>query len=92
MPLGPYRGVGRPGACFAIERTIDEVARAVGRDPVTVRIENMIRPALAPCSSQPYRCGLDNAGSHRGLAGNAPPCWLPDRGLAATDHRRRHQR
>src|SRR5207249_11608538 len=26
-PLGPYRGVGRPGACFAIERTIDEVAR-----------------------------------------------------------------
>ncbi len=36
-PLGPYRGVGRPGACFAIERTIDEVARAVGRDPVEVR-------------------------------------------------------
>ena len=33
-PIGPYRGVGRPGACFAIERTIDEVARAVGRDPV----------------------------------------------------------
>ncbi|HTT80868.1 MAG TPA: xanthine dehydrogenase family protein, partial [Stellaceae bacterium] len=29
-PLGPYRGVGRPGACFAIERTIDEVARAAG--------------------------------------------------------------
>ena len=36
-PLGPYRGVGRPGACFAIERTIDEVARAVGRDPIEVR-------------------------------------------------------
>src|SRR5262249_44472135 len=33
-PFGPYRGVGRTGACFAIERTIDEVARAVGRDPV----------------------------------------------------------
>jgi len=32
-PIGPYRGVGRPGACFAIQRTIDEVARAVGRDP-----------------------------------------------------------
>ena len=41
-PIGPYRGVGRPGACFAIERTIDEVARAVGRDPVEVRIENMV--------------------------------------------------
>jgi carbon-monoxide dehydrogenase large subunit len=47
-PLGPYRGVGRPGACFAIERTIDEVARAVGRDPVEVRIENMIPAAQMP--------------------------------------------
>src|SRR5262245_1104720 len=36
-PIGPYRGVGRPGACFAIERTMDEVARAVGRDPAEVR-------------------------------------------------------
>ena len=50
-PLGPYRGVGRPGACFAIERTIDEVARAVGRDPCEVRIENMIAPAAMPFTS-----------------------------------------
>jgi aerobic carbon-monoxide dehydrogenase large subunit len=50
-PLGPYRGVGRPGACFAIERTIDEVARAVGRDPVEVRIENMIGPDAMPYDS-----------------------------------------
>ena len=49
--LGPYRGVGRPGACFAIERTIDEVARAVGRDPVEVRIENMIPPDKMPFTS-----------------------------------------
>jgi len=50
-PLGPYRGVGRPGACFAIERTIDEVARAVGRDPVEVRIENMIPQEEMPYAS-----------------------------------------
>jgi carbon-monoxide dehydrogenase large subunit len=50
-PLGPYRGVGRPGACFAIERTIDEVARAVGRDPAEVRIENMIRAEQMPYAS-----------------------------------------
>ena len=50
-PLGPYRGVGRPGACFAIERTIDEVARAVGRDPAEVRIENMIRSEQMPFAS-----------------------------------------
>ena len=50
-PMGPYRGVGRPGACFAVERTIDEVARAVGRDPVAVRTENMIRPEQMPYAS-----------------------------------------
>ncbi len=50
-PLGPYRGVGRPGACFAVERTIDEVARAVGRDPVEVRIENMIPADRMPFTS-----------------------------------------
>ena len=31
-PLGPYRGVGRSGACFAIETLVDEVARVAGRD------------------------------------------------------------
>jgi aerobic carbon-monoxide dehydrogenase large subunit len=50
-PLGPYRGVGRPGACFAIERTIDEVAGAVGRDPAEIRIENMIPPERMPFTS-----------------------------------------
>jgi carbon-monoxide dehydrogenase large subunit len=49
-PMGPYRGVGRSGACFAIETLIDEVARSVGRDPIDVRIENMVRP-----ESMPYR-------------------------------------
>jgi aerobic carbon-monoxide dehydrogenase large subunit len=47
-PLGPYRGVGRPGACFAVERTIDEVAHAVGRDPAEVRMENMIPKERMP--------------------------------------------
>ncbi|HEV2189318.1 MAG TPA: xanthine dehydrogenase family protein molybdopterin-binding subunit, partial [Stellaceae bacterium] len=50
-PLGPYRGVGRPGACFAVERTIDEVARALGRDPIEVRIANMIPPGAMPFAS-----------------------------------------
>ena len=50
-PLGPYRGVGRPGACFAVERTIDEVARALGRDPIDIRIANMIPPGEMPFTS-----------------------------------------
>jgi carbon-monoxide dehydrogenase large subunit len=47
-PLGPYRGVGRPGACLVIERIIDEVARAADRDPLAVRIDNMVRPEQMP--------------------------------------------
>ncbi len=53
-PLGVYRGVARPGACFAVERTIDEVARAVGRDPMAVRIDNMVAP-----DEMPYRTVCD---------------------------------
>lgn len=47
-PIGPYRGVARPAACFTIERTIDEVARAVGREPHEVRIDNMVRAEQMP--------------------------------------------
>ena len=47
-PLGPYRGVARPGACFAIERTIDEIAHLVGREAYVVRSENMIRSEDMP--------------------------------------------
>lgn len=47
-PLGPYRGVARPGACFAIERTIDELAREMGRDPYDVRRENMTTAEMMP--------------------------------------------
>ena len=47
-PIGPYRGVARPGACFAIERTIDEIAHEVGREPYEVRRDNMVTPDLMP--------------------------------------------
>lgn len=50
-PLGPYRGVGRTGACFAIETLLDEVARTVGRNPEDVRVENMVRPEQMPYRS-----------------------------------------
>jgi aerobic carbon-monoxide dehydrogenase large subunit len=50
-PLGPYRGVARPGACFAIERTIDEVAIALGLEPKDVRMRNMIASDEFPYTS-----------------------------------------
>lgn len=50
-PLGPYRGVARPGACFAIERTIDEVAVALGMEPYEVRLRNLVQPNEFPYTS-----------------------------------------
>lgn len=48
-PFTPYRGVARPGVCYAMETLIDAVARAVGREPSEVREENLV-----PASSMPY--------------------------------------
>jgi carbon-monoxide dehydrogenase large subunit len=49
-PLGPYRGVARPGACFAIERAMDELARELNMDPVELRRINLVR-----ATDMPYR-------------------------------------
>jgi carbon-monoxide dehydrogenase large subunit len=53
VPNAPYRGAGRPEACFAMERSIDLVARALGLEPVEVRRRNMIR-----ADEMPYSAGM----------------------------------
>ncbi|WP_144630061.1 xanthine dehydrogenase family protein molybdopterin-binding subunit [Bordetella genomosp. 13] len=47
-PVGPYRGVGRPGGCFAMERIIEEVAHALDMDVLDVRRRNLIAPDSMP--------------------------------------------
>lgn len=47
-PHGPYRGVGRPGACFALERMMDELAREVGVSQDEIRRMNMVTPDEMP--------------------------------------------
>ena len=44
----PYRGVARTGVCFAMELTMDAIARAVKRDPFDVRLENLVRAEQMP--------------------------------------------
>jgi carbon-monoxide dehydrogenase large subunit len=53
VPNAPYRGAGRPEAAFAMERTIDLVARTLGLEPDEVRRRNMIR-----ADEMPYRVGI----------------------------------
>jgi aerobic carbon-monoxide dehydrogenase large subunit len=47
-PTGPYRGAGRPEAAFVAERTIEEIGRQLGLDPIEVRKRNFIRPEDFP--------------------------------------------
>tara|TARA_B110000971_G_C20035436_1_gene513888 strand:+ start:1538 stop:3931 length:2394 start_codon:yes stop_codon:yes gene_type:complete len=41
-PVSPYRGCGRPHACFAIERAIDQLADELGMDRMEIRRINLI--------------------------------------------------
>ncbi len=41
-PVDAYRGAGRPESTYAIERTIDKLARRLGKDPVEVRRLNFL--------------------------------------------------
>jgi aerobic carbon-monoxide dehydrogenase large subunit len=47
-PMGPYRGVARPGATFAIERLVDEVAQELEREPFDLRRQNIVTAAELP--------------------------------------------
>lgn len=76
-PMGPYRGVARPGATFAIERLVDEVARALGREPFDLRRQNIVTAAELPyrtaagmkLDTGDYVAALDRARDKIDLAG-----------------------
>ncbi|HET9717018.1 MAG TPA: xanthine dehydrogenase family protein molybdopterin-binding subunit [Pseudolabrys sp.] len=48
VPIGPYRGAGRPEANYALERVVEEAARVVGMDAVRLRKKNLIPPSAMP--------------------------------------------
>lgn len=52
-PTAPYRGAGRPEAVFAVERIIDRLARALSRDPLELRMQNLLS-----ADEIPYVTGL----------------------------------
>ncbi len=52
-PTSPYRGAGRPHACFVMERTLDAIAAELRLDRVEVRRRNLIQP-----DEFPYEVGV----------------------------------
>ena len=47
-PHGPYRGVARPPANFALERLVNMLAARMGADPIDVRRRNLLGPSDFP--------------------------------------------
>jgi carbon-monoxide dehydrogenase large subunit len=47
-PILPYRGVARTGVCFALELTLDALARDLGIEPADLRLRSLVRPEQMP--------------------------------------------
>jgi aerobic carbon-monoxide dehydrogenase large subunit len=47
-PILPYRGVARTGVCFALEVTLDTLARKIGIDPNDLRFKSLVQPGQMP--------------------------------------------
>ncbi|MFB9472851.1 aerobic carbon-monoxide dehydrogenase large subunit [Nonomuraea salmonea] len=48
VQVTPYRGAGRPQGVFCMERTLDKIARHLGKDRTEVRAANFIQPDEFP--------------------------------------------
>ena len=60
VPTAAYRGAGRPVSSYAIERLVDEAARAIGLDPAEFRRRNLVPKAKFPyriVTGFEYDCG-----------------------------------
>ncbi len=56
--VSPYRGAGRPHACFVMERLIDRIARELQLEPNEVRRRNFVQPNEFPWDvGLPFRDG-----------------------------------
>ena len=97
VQITPYRGCGRPQACFAIERAMDQLADELKLDRFEVRRRNLIQPdqfpylrrglqfadGLAVCyDSGDYPKALDKIRDVIDL-----PAFQKDRDVARSEHR-----
>jgi CO/xanthine dehydrogenase Mo-binding subunit len=55
VPYGAFRGFGAPQAIFAIERHMDEIAAAIGMNPIKLRRRNFLHDGDATATEQVMR-------------------------------------
>ncbi len=66
MPVGAYRGAGRPEATAAIERIIDVYAAEIDMDPAELRRRNLLQPSQFPLTT-PTGAAMDSGDYERAL-------------------------
>ena len=67
QPSGAYRGFGATQGQFAVETTVNELAEKLGRDPVELREQNMVREGMempAYFGEIANACALDRCLKH----------------------------
>jgi CO/xanthine dehydrogenase Mo-binding subunit/aerobic-type carbon monoxide dehydrogenase small subunit (CoxS/CutS family) len=99
LPAGAFRGYGLSQTAFAIESTLDELARRLDLDPVAFRRRNVVRPgdrmvsiAGEPGDADLHSYGLDECidlvqaalDDGEAAADPAEPGWLVGRGVGIT--------
>ena len=55
VPYGAFRGFGAPQTIFAVERHMDEIAAAIGMDPIELRRRNFLRQGDTTATEQRMR-------------------------------------
>jgi aerobic carbon-monoxide dehydrogenase large subunit len=60
VPMGPYRGAGKPEAVYLMERLVDTAARQLKLDPAEIRRKNLIKPSQVPYKT-PFTAVHDSA-------------------------------
>jgi CO/xanthine dehydrogenase Mo-binding subunit len=55
VPYGAFRGFGAPQAIFAVERHMDEIASAIGLDPIELRRRNFLHDGDTTATEQVMR-------------------------------------
>ena len=96
-PAGAFRGYGLSQTNFAIESAMDELARALGLDPIELRERNVVRPGDAMVSydsaehdveygsyglDQCLRLTREALSSGRGIPMPSGACWRTGIGVA----------
>ncbi|MEM7323538.1 MAG: xanthine dehydrogenase family protein molybdopterin-binding subunit [Actinomycetota bacterium] len=88
VPVGAYRGAGRPEATAAIERMIDVFAAEIGMDPAEVRRRNVFRPEQFPLTT-PTGAAMDSGSYEQSLDAALDAADYP--ALRAEQQRRRDE-